>query len=247
MIAETPNILIVHLQRIGFNFETFETDKVNTLCKFPTLLDLKPYSYHEVMRREGRMNEEPKKAEDNTEASGNAEDEDKKEDEADKSDLARLLGNIYLDTLQEKPVFYEQLQDLWKKQMSEMHLAEEHVQESVQRLNITHEQVRKFAEAIVEANAYTKSLEDRMKQLEVQRQKNQREYEANNLALEEKKEIWEETNRTVRMLTIGREEGNLGAKKETQAGSAEPEERRTESQMSSYYYSYSYSDEEPEE
>ena len=55
MIAETPNILIVHLQRIGFNFETFETDKFNTLCKFPTMLDLKPYSYFEVMNKEGLL------------------------------------------------------------------------------------------------------------------------------------------------------------------------------------------------
>lgn len=55
MIAETPNILIVHLQRIGFNFETFETDKFNTLCKFPAVLDLKPYSYFEVMNKEGLL------------------------------------------------------------------------------------------------------------------------------------------------------------------------------------------------
>jgi len=48
----------VHLQRIGFNFETFETDKVNTLCKFPTMLDLKPYSYFEVMKEEGRLKKE---------------------------------------------------------------------------------------------------------------------------------------------------------------------------------------------
>ena len=55
LIAETPNILVVHLQRIGFNFETFETDKVNTLCTFPTMLDLKPYSYFEVMGKEDRL------------------------------------------------------------------------------------------------------------------------------------------------------------------------------------------------
>ena len=47
----------MHLQRIGFNFETFETDKVNTLCKFPTTLDLKPYSYFDVMGRENRLKE----------------------------------------------------------------------------------------------------------------------------------------------------------------------------------------------
>ena len=57
LIAETPNVLIVHLQRIGFNFETFETDKVNTLCKFPRVLDLKPYSFFEVMGKENRLKE----------------------------------------------------------------------------------------------------------------------------------------------------------------------------------------------
>ena len=49
LIAETPNILIVHLQRIVFNFDTFENDKLNSLLKFPNMLDLKPYSYHHVM------------------------------------------------------------------------------------------------------------------------------------------------------------------------------------------------------
>ena len=58
LISETPNVLIVHLQRIGFNFDTFENDKVNTLLKFPTLLDLKPYSYFEVMGKEKRLVEQ---------------------------------------------------------------------------------------------------------------------------------------------------------------------------------------------
>ena len=46
------------MQRICFNFETFETDKVNTLCKFPTVLDLKPYSYFDVMAKENRLKEQ---------------------------------------------------------------------------------------------------------------------------------------------------------------------------------------------
>ena len=75
LIAETPNILIVHLQRIGFNFETFETDKVNTLCKFPTMLDLKPYSYFEVMGKENRLKTEM------TEEEKVAADKKKKEEE----------------------------------------------------------------------------------------------------------------------------------------------------------------------
>lgn len=58
MIASTPNILVVHLQRICFNFDTFQNDKVNSFCSFPNVLDLKPYSFHEVMGKEGRLKEQ---------------------------------------------------------------------------------------------------------------------------------------------------------------------------------------------
>lgn len=47
----------MHLQRIGFDFETYETEKWNTLCSFPKMLDLKPYSYFEVMAKEDRLKE----------------------------------------------------------------------------------------------------------------------------------------------------------------------------------------------
>ena len=50
----------MHLQRIVFNFDTFENDKVNTLAKFPTVLDLKPYSYFEVMGKENRLKSQQK-------------------------------------------------------------------------------------------------------------------------------------------------------------------------------------------
>ena len=55
MIAETPNILIVHLQRICFNFDTFQNDKVNSFCSFPNVLDLDPYTFHTVMGKENRL------------------------------------------------------------------------------------------------------------------------------------------------------------------------------------------------
>ena len=55
LIAETPNVLIVHLKRIEYNFETDQNEKINTSFKFPHVLDLKPYSYYEVMGREGRL------------------------------------------------------------------------------------------------------------------------------------------------------------------------------------------------
>ena len=49
LIAETPNVLIVHLQRLVFNFDTFQNEKVNTRFEFPNVLDLKPFSFKTVM------------------------------------------------------------------------------------------------------------------------------------------------------------------------------------------------------
>ena len=35
LISSTPNVLIVHLQRILFNFDTFRNDKINSYFEFP--------------------------------------------------------------------------------------------------------------------------------------------------------------------------------------------------------------------
>jgi ubiquitin carboxyl-terminal hydrolase 34 len=58
LISQAPNVLIVHLQRILFNFETFRNDKINTYFEFPYTLDLKPYSFYEVMKKENRLKTE---------------------------------------------------------------------------------------------------------------------------------------------------------------------------------------------
>jgi hypothetical protein len=63
LISQAPNVLIVHLQRIIFNFETFRNDKINSFFEFPFQLDLKPYSFYEVMRKENRL-KVPKEGED---------------------------------------------------------------------------------------------------------------------------------------------------------------------------------------
>lgn len=55
LIAHTPNVLVVHLQRIIFNFDTFQNDKINQHFEFPQILDLAPYSYYEVMGQENRL------------------------------------------------------------------------------------------------------------------------------------------------------------------------------------------------
>ena len=86
LIAETPNVLIVHLQRLLFNFDTFQNDKLNQHFEFPEHLDLRPYSYYEVMAKENRLNKPPAEGgneEEKKEADGQEErkgDEDAKEE-----------------------------------------------------------------------------------------------------------------------------------------------------------------------
>jgi len=58
LISSTPNVLIVHLQRIIFNFDTFANDKINSYFEFPNVLDLKPYSFYHIMKEENRLNKE---------------------------------------------------------------------------------------------------------------------------------------------------------------------------------------------
>jgi uncharacterized UBP type Zn finger protein len=73
LLSSTPNVLVVHLQRIIFNFDTFRNDKINSLFEFPTHLDLKPYSFYEVMRKENRLGKKPAGDEDENQGSATTE------------------------------------------------------------------------------------------------------------------------------------------------------------------------------
>lgn len=42
-----PNVLIVHLQRIVFDFNTFGNKKVNSKFEFPKILEMAKYAYKE--------------------------------------------------------------------------------------------------------------------------------------------------------------------------------------------------------
>ena len=44
LLDKVPNVLIVHLQRIVFNFDTFANEKINTRLEFPMSMDLYPYT-----------------------------------------------------------------------------------------------------------------------------------------------------------------------------------------------------------
>lgn len=74
----------MHLQRLVFNFDTFQNDKVNTLCEFPEVLDLKPYSFYSIMEKEGRLKKE-KKEDDDQEEEEEDEEEKQKRIEEEKS------------------------------------------------------------------------------------------------------------------------------------------------------------------
>lgn len=52
-LAVLPNILILHLQRIVYNFDIYANEKVNSRLEFPTLLSLEPYTRDAVLRSEG--------------------------------------------------------------------------------------------------------------------------------------------------------------------------------------------------
>jgi ubiquitin C-terminal hydrolase len=80
LISQTPNVLIVHLQRIVFNFDSFKNDKLNSYFEFPYQLDLKPYSFYEVMKKENRI-KDPKEGEEDEEGSAKEEQKDESQDQ----------------------------------------------------------------------------------------------------------------------------------------------------------------------
>jgi ubiquitin carboxyl-terminal hydrolase 34 len=89
LISHTPNILIVHLQRIIFNFDTFRNEKVNTRFEFPNYLDLTPYSLKHITKMEkeekkgeekGQKDEEMEHKDDSDEDENDIEGAEKKEE-----------------------------------------------------------------------------------------------------------------------------------------------------------------------
>ena len=56
LLGSMPNVLIVHLQRITQNFETwpFTNEKINSRLEFPPILDLNKYSFKANMA--GKVN-----------------------------------------------------------------------------------------------------------------------------------------------------------------------------------------------
>jgi hypothetical protein len=44
IISTLPNVLIIHLQRFSFNFDTLMNEKIHTRLEFPTILDMTSYT-----------------------------------------------------------------------------------------------------------------------------------------------------------------------------------------------------------
>lgn len=55
LISKTPNVFVIQLQRIVFDFDTFQNQKVNSHFEFPETLDLTPYSMNHIMKAEGKI------------------------------------------------------------------------------------------------------------------------------------------------------------------------------------------------
>lgn len=50
-LAELPNVLIIHLQRIFYNYEIDKNEKINSRLEFPKTLNLKNYTIEELTRK----------------------------------------------------------------------------------------------------------------------------------------------------------------------------------------------------
>jgi len=72
-----PNVLILHLKRFDFDFDTMKNEKVNDYCEFPMSLDMFPYT------REGIAKSEREKQTKSSEMSDTKEDEKEDDDDSD--------------------------------------------------------------------------------------------------------------------------------------------------------------------
>ena len=54
-IEKVPNTLIVHLQRIIFDFDTLRNLKLNDRVEFPNVLNLKDFTTDEILRKDNKQ------------------------------------------------------------------------------------------------------------------------------------------------------------------------------------------------
>jgi ubiquitin carboxyl-terminal hydrolase 34 len=58
ILADLPNVLIIHLQRIFYNFEYDHNEKINSYLEFPRHLNLKPYTLEELNKTNNDNNDD---------------------------------------------------------------------------------------------------------------------------------------------------------------------------------------------
>lgn len=51
VLSDLPNVLIIHLQRIFYNYETDRNEKINSRLEFPKILNLKEFTIEEMARK----------------------------------------------------------------------------------------------------------------------------------------------------------------------------------------------------
>lgn len=61
VVSKLPNMLIIHLQRIVFDMDTFMNTKLNSRIEFPNVLNMQPYMLGEVLKQDQDMLEKHNK------------------------------------------------------------------------------------------------------------------------------------------------------------------------------------------
>ena len=61
VLSSLPNVLIIHLQRLVFNLDTFMNEKINTRLDFPEELNMQAFMKEEIERRDQQIEKEKEK------------------------------------------------------------------------------------------------------------------------------------------------------------------------------------------
>lgn len=63
LLSTLPNVLIVHLQRFSFNFDTLANEKINSQFDFPNVIDMTPYTEEgselKALRKKAKKSDKP--------------------------------------------------------------------------------------------------------------------------------------------------------------------------------------------
>jgi uncharacterized UBP type Zn finger protein len=105
LISKTPNVFVIQLQRIVFDFDRFENQKVNTYFEFPDTLDLTPYSLNHVMKSEGKLTAKDLGIKENN--SPSKIDEDGSESDEGEDEYEGLSEEDKKERIEEKKLFQE--------------------------------------------------------------------------------------------------------------------------------------------